>query len=108
MMPSKDGCTVGDISDPGSIRLRDIKLLLQPVRCDDGRRITFGSGVPFITDLGAQACRTHQAMYPVRTTAFTDRSQVRVDLAVTVHTAALQPELLDQPHQSPVVLGPCR
>lgn len=47
--------------------------------------------------LGFQPCQAHKPVDFIRTTPFTIFPQILMDLPVTVDTAGLQPELLDQP-----------
>src|SRR5690606_22069955 len=65
------------------------------------------AGAPTITGLRTQPLHPHQASHAVPATGLAQLTQVVVDLAVAVDSAAFQPGMLDQSEQALIFLLAC-
>ena len=88
------GADVGDICYPELVRGIHVEFPIQGIICDDGGAAAIRSGPLFVTNLGPYARQSCQPPSPVRADVFAQIAQIVVQLAVSIHLAAVIPSLL--------------
>lgn len=87
---------IGDVGHPDLIGLRNLELLRQPVLNHHRRLAAISAGAPPVADLRGDPGQGCKSRHPVLGDAFALVAQVIRQLAITIHLAAVGPDLADQ------------
>ena len=88
------GADIGDVGDPELVRGNHIELSIECIFCHGSRAATIGTRLLFVTNLGPYARQTGQTPRPVWADVFAEIAQIIMQLAVSIHLAAVIPSLL--------------
>lgn len=105
VQPALMGTDVGDVGDPTLVRLGRRELAQQVVWRNHGRLANAHAGSASIVGLRAQPFELEQSCHTMLAAALTQIAHVQRQLAIAVHTATLEPSLLEQARQPQIVLG---
>jgi hypothetical protein len=93
--------TTATYSQPSYVRI----IVISVTRRHNRGCSAFKAFRPLVSDLCLNAVLARNPFHPAFATSLTQLPQIIMNLAIPVHTTALQPGLPDQPQQTPVLDG---